>query len=86
MGFHVCAFFFFSFLSEASECTNPERTQILFDGFSCGLVQSQEETIYVSTAVERERESWIQLAPLSFGKEQQWPYHPSVYGNRNYFI
>lgn len=63
---------------------NPD----LFDGLSFGLLQSQEETIYMKSAVgkKKKKTSWTQLATRSFGKEQQWPYHPSVYGNTNYSI
>lgn len=61
---------------------NPD----LLDVFSFGLLQYQEETIYMNIAVEKKKKGWTQLATLSFGKEQQRPYHPSVYGNTNYFI
>lgn len=68
MGFPVF-FFSFSFLSEASECTNSERTPILLNGLSFELLQSQEETIYVNIAVEKEKKkkaghSWL-LFPLA---------------------
>ena len=57
-------------------------------GISSGLLQSQEEAIYVNTAVKKKKKTktQTQLVTLSFGKEQQWPYHPYVYGNTNYFI
>lgn len=74
-------------MSKALECTNSEGAQIPFDGISFGLLQSQEEAIYVNTAVkEKKKKHQTQLATLSFGKKQQWPYHPHVYGNTNYFI
>ena len=75
-------------MSKALECTNSEGTQIPFDGISSGLLQSQEEAIYVNTAVKKKKktQTQTQLVTLSFGKEQQWPYHPYVYGNTNYFI
>lgn len=51
-------------MSKALECTNSEGTQIPFDGISSGLLQSQEEAIYVNTAVKKKkkpkpRHSWL---------------------------
>ena len=76
-------------MSKALECTNSEGTQIPSDGISFGVLQSQEEAIYVNTAVKKKKKkkkTQTQLVTLSFGKEQQGPYHPYVYGNTNYFI
>ena len=56
-------------------------------GSHWGLLQSQEEAIYVNTAVkEKKKTPDTQLVALSFGKEQQWPYRPYVYGNTNHSI
>lgn len=51
-------------MSKALECTNSEGTQIPFDGISFGVLQSQEEAIYVNTAVKKKkkkkpRHSWL---------------------------
>ena len=42
-------------MSKALECTNSEGAQIPFDGISFGLLQSQEEAIYVNTAVKEKK-------------------------------
>ena len=52
-------------MSKALECTNSEGTQIPSDGISFGVLQSQEEAIYVNTAVKKKkkkkkpRHSWL---------------------------
>ena len=47
--FHHFKISFSKLMSKALECTNSEGTQIPFDGISSGLLQSQEEAIYVNT-------------------------------------
>lgn len=42
-------------MSKALECTNSEGAQIPSDGISLGLLQSQEEAIYVNTAVKEKK-------------------------------
>ena len=74
-------------MSKALECTNSEGAQIPFDGISLGATSVPRRGYlreYRSKGKKKTPDT--QLVALSFGKEQQWPYRPYVYGNTNHSI